>query len=491
MMPLTRRSLIIVLGGLVALLLVSLALFWLNAGKTREIINVQKGGNTPTIIKNVRVFNGVEARLTPYAGVQIEHGIITKLYQSGDDLPNSMSDQEPIHIVDGQGGVLMPAFIDFHAHFGMSSGRPPWDSALKDLYPLQYEYDAYLYAGVTSIVHASPIVESPFSKIKHGPRVYKTGKIITAKDGHPIPMMKSLIPWPMSMMAIKNLVLQIDPNGIDFKALNALFDDKAHHTKIVIDGVIPLGSPKLSPEKVAKIIAVSHKHGQPVYVHAAAASDAYNAVLNGADVLMHPAYQGKFDDKMLKLLEQKQTPVVTTAQIWEWMIRGKTKKPPITPLERRLMAPGTYASLMADWTEGIENYGKYGFTPSYVNKSMPQFDENLLSNIRAMQANNILMIAGTDYGVPGLTPGASLIRELHYLNALGMSNLKVLKMATSLPGKILEPKGPALGVIKQGALAEMILLSDNPVENLDAIDHVKMIFTQGYIITPIPLAGSN
>lgn len=490
-MPLTRRSLTIVLGGLATLLLVSLALYWVNSGKTHEIIHVQKEGNSPTIIRNVRVFNGTDEALIPYAGVQIEHGIITKLYQSGKIPPENLAGQNSMRVVDGNGGVLMPAFIDFHAHFGMSSGRPPWDSSIRDLYPLQYEYDAYLYAGVTSIVHASPIVESPFSTIKHGPRVYKTGKIITAKDGHPIPMMKSLIPWPMSMMAIKNLVLQIDPKGIDFKALEALFDGKAHHTKIVIDGVIPLGSPKLSPEKVAKIIAVSHQHGQPVYVHAAAPSDAYNAVLNGADVLMHPAYQGRFDDKMLKLLEQKQTPVVTTVQIWEWMIRGKTKNPPITPLERRLMAPGTYKSLMADWTEGIENYGKYGFTPSYVNKSMPQFHEDLIANIRAMQAHNILMVAGTDYGVPGLTPGASLIRELHVLSGLGMSNLKVLKMATSLPGKILEPTGPELGVIKQGALAEMILLSDNPVENLDAIDHVKIIFTQGNIITPIPLANSE
>ncbi len=490
MLPITRRSLTIILGGLLALLLAILAFNWMNAGKTREIIQVTQGNNTPTLIKNVRVFDGIGATLTPYAGIEIEHGIITHLYQSDDMLPEN-SGQNTIRIIDGEDGVLMPAFIDFHTHFGMSSGRPPWDSALKDLYPLQYEYDAYLYAGVTSIVLASPIVESPFNTARHGPRLYDTGRIITVKDGHPIPMMKSLIPWPLSMMAIKNLVLQIDPNGIDFKALNALFDGKAHHTKIVIDGVIPLDSPKLSPEKVAKIIAVSHQHGQPVYVHAAAASDAYEAVLNGADVLMHPAYQGVFDDEMLKLLEQKQTPVVTTAQIWEWMIRGKTKQPPLTPLERRLMAPGTYDSLMADWTDDIENYGKYGFTPSYVNKSMPQFHEDLIANIKAMQTHNIRMVAGTDYGVPGLTPGASLIRELHVLSDLGMSNLRVLKMATSLPGKILEPDGPALGVIKQGALAEMILVPDNPIENLDAIDHVKTVFTQGNVITPIPIAAAG
>ena len=362
---------------------------------------------------------------------------------------------------------------------------------MKDLYPLQYEYDAYLYAGVTSIVHASPIVESPFSTIQHSPRVYTAGKIITAKDGHPIPMMKSLIPWPLSKMAIKNLVLQIEQDNSDLTDLETVFDGKTHHTKIVIDGVIPLGSPKLSPQKVARIIAASHQHNQPVYVHAAAPEDAYEAARSGADVLMHTPYQGKLDDKTLRLLSQTKTPVVSTAQIWEWMLRGKTKIPPIRPLERALMAAGTYTSLMSDWTDGIENYGKYGFTPSYVHKSIPQFHDNLIANIRAMDANNIVMVAGTDYGVPGLTPGASLIRELHVLNALGISSLKVLKMATSLPGSILEPQGPPLGVIKQGALAELILLSDNPVENLDAIDHVKMIFTQDKIITPIEATSSN
>ena len=35
-----------------------------------------------------------------------------------------------------------------------------------------------------------------------GPRIVASSRIVTAKDGHPVPMYKALIPWPVSLTPV-------------------------------------------------------------------------------------------------------------------------------------------------------------------------------------------------------------------------------------------------------------------------------------------------
>ena len=61
------------------------------------------------LIENVRIFNGVDARLTP-GHVLVEDGIISKVSGDPIDLPDGAV------VLDGDNRVLTPGFIDLHVH---------------------------------------------------------------------------------------------------------------------------------------------------------------------------------------------------------------------------------------------------------------------------------------------------------------------------------------------------------------------------------------
>ncbi|MBV1934852.1 MAG: amidohydrolase family protein, partial [Parvibaculaceae bacterium] len=218
--------------------------------------------------------------------------------------------------------------------------------------------------------------------------------------------------------------------------------------------------------------------------HTAHPDDAVAVAKLGADVLMHTPYQAELTDEDVRQLVAAGVPIVTTVQIWEWAQRGLTKKPPLTELEKRLMSTVTRATLEEDWTEYVADYETDDFSPEFLNETLPKFHRNLVANLKKLKAAGVPLLVGTDYGIPGLTPGASLIREMHMLRQFGFSSVEVLRMATSLPGRELEPTGPALGIVALGARAELILLPSNPLNNLSVIDHVDLVFSQGKVYQP-------
>ena len=61
------------------------------------------------LIENVRIFNGVDANLTP-GHVLVNDGIIARISQDPIDAPDGAT------IIDGGNRVLSPGFIDQHVH---------------------------------------------------------------------------------------------------------------------------------------------------------------------------------------------------------------------------------------------------------------------------------------------------------------------------------------------------------------------------------------
>jgi imidazolonepropionase-like amidohydrolase len=87
------------------------------------------------------------------------------------------------------------------------------------------------------------------------------------------------------------------------------------------------------------------------------------------------------------------------------------------------------------------------------------------------------VIAGSDAGNPITFHGISLIRELELLAQAGMPLTDVLKSATS---RAADRMGQAqLGRISAGAVADLVVLSDDPTEHVSAYRHVKTVYLGG------------
>jgi imidazolonepropionase-like amidohydrolase len=136
-----------------------------------------------TVIKNVKIFDGVNNRLTS-GHVLIENNIIKKVGAI-------KSIPEGTKIIDGGGRTLLPGLINCHVHLALPDAIPNVESKLlfaDVVLGSQLMARGYLYDGFTTVRDAGGNVFGIKKCIDRGllpgPRIYPSGALITQLGGH-------------------------------------------------------------------------------------------------------------------------------------------------------------------------------------------------------------------------------------------------------------------------------------------------------------------
>ena len=100
------------------------------------------------------------------------------------------------------------------------------------------------------------------------------------------------------------------------------------------------------------------------------------------------------------------------------------------------------------------------------------------------------VVSGTDTGaIRGLVPGYALHRELGFLSGTTMSNMDVLRAATSSAARALWRDD--LGEIAAGKRADLLLLRRNPLDDVGALREIHRVVHNGKVFTPADLMPKN
>ena len=98
--------------------------------------------------------------------------------------------------------------------------------------------------------------------------------------------------------------------------------------------------------------------------------------------------------------------------------------------------------------------------------------------VKRIHEKGIGIMAGTDCPIGFLTPGKSLHEELVILVESGLSPLAALEAATYKPAEYFSMEDE-LGLIKEGYIADMVLLNDNPLEKINNTESILAIIKDG------------
>jgi imidazolonepropionase-like amidohydrolase len=97
------------------------------------------------------------------------------------------------------------------------------------------------------------------------------------------------------------------------------------------------------------------------------------------------------------------------------------------------------------------------------------------------------MMAGSD-AQANVIHGPALHRELLLLSRAGLPPIEVLRAATLHPARFLSQKqDPDFGIIAAGKQADLVLLTGNPLDRVEALSEIDTVILAGVPLDRHPL----
>jgi imidazolonepropionase-like amidohydrolase len=347
-------------------------------------------------VTNVRTFDGT--RLVP--GIVVVDGAIIGTDPTG------------AHVIDGQGGVILPGLIDAHVHLD-GPGRPETLASYGVTTALDMasvpEETAVLRGlpGQADIRSAGLPAIAPGSLHSHFPGVGQRGLIAGPDEA-------------------ERFVADRVAEGADY-------------VKIIV------GSPFADHDQatIDALVVAAHNHGKMVIAHASSVGSVAKAQAAGVDILTHAP------------LDQVLDPAAAAAAV----AAGQVVVPTLTMMATIV---ATIAPPGADYAHAR-------------------------ASVAVLHEAGVPILAGTDAndtdGTPARVPhGESLHRELELLVDAGLSPLEALQTATVLPARYF---GLAdRGSIEPGLRADLILIEENPLDDISATRAISRIWCGGVAHEP-------
>ena len=204
-------------------------------------------------------------------------------------------------------------------------------------------------------------------------------------------------------------------------------------------GSLP-GSPEMTPDEIAAVVAVGHKAGIKVTAHAHGAQSIKDAILAGVDSIEHASL---IDDEGIRLA--RENGVALSMDIYN----------------------GDYIS-----TVGKEE----NWPEEFLRKNRETTDEQRSGFTKAHQAG-VRIVYGTDAGV---YPHGDNAKQFSYMVKQGMTSVEAIQAATIHAADVMG-WGNQVGRINPGFFADIVALRDNPISNIQALEKIDVVIKGGQL----------
>ncbi|RZL95899.1 MAG: amidohydrolase family protein [Variovorax sp.] len=398
------------------------------------------------VFTNVRVLDGTGQN--PFTGSVLVRG--NRIRQVG----RSTAPIAPggATVIDGAGATLMPGMCEAHTHFSWNDAATL--SAIQRM-PLEEHVlwcakvaRRYLEAGFTSCVGAACAKPRLDVVIRNainagqipGPRYLAASQEITVPGGLGDETLPHL-PFPEFSFGVnvnsademRKAVRMFLKYGVDSIKLNLSGDNFTPDS--------PAETTWMSDEEVDAAMREVRVRGKRGTAHARSAASVKQALRHGIDVIYHASFT---DEETLDMLEAAK--------------------------DRVFVAPGIaiiYAML--------HEAEAYGITHQKAVAMGYQIEwDAALESLKAMHRRGVRVLPGGDYGF-AFTPHCQNARDLEFfVKYLGFTPAEAIRSATVYGGQIMM-RGDELGCVREGCLADLLLIDGDPLANLAILRDPKRI----------------
>ena len=386
-----------------------------------------------TALINVTIVDVSNGSLVPGQTVVIDGDKIIEVGSASD-----IRIDKSTSIIDARGKYLIPGLWDMHVHLEL---------ATKQSLPYFIAY------GVTGV---RDMGSNSFDSIKHWRNEIEHG----SQTGPHIIASGPMIDGPFFVNELRVTV------------------NTASEARKAVDSIVALGvdfikvHQQISKEAYLALAEQATKHKITFVGHKPAALTTQDLIKAGQNSIEHIMSTPDLNDTTISLLREAN--VFFTPNL---LIIDKISRNDNLSLNKDKRLDQVSPALKHHWKKQTEAWGdNVKKTVEYMQSAMPHMQQRTAS----LQRAGVLLLAGTDLGIPYAYPGSSLHEELELLVQAGLSPFQALQTATINPARIFK-KENEMGSIKKGKRADLVLLNANPLESIANTKNINMVFFKGKV----------
>jgi imidazolonepropionase-like amidohydrolase len=360
-------------------------------------------------------------------------------------------------VIDGQGMTLMPGMTEGHCHIsftGVASPAelgelPPEEHTLATMHNAKLLLDhgfTSLYCAASAKPRLDVVIRNEVNAGRiPGPRIRAASPEITVTAGLGDERKLHLYRESFALVVdgvdeMRRTCRTCIREGVDNLKINISGDEFVTHCKAEMTVMMD--------DEIRTAVEIAHDFGKQIACHARAAGSVKRAVRNGVDVIYHCDFA---DEEALDLLES---------------VKDRVFVGPAVGLLHNTLYEAEAFGMTKEVCESMGFYRKMEATKA---------------TYREMKRRDIRVVPGGDYGF-AWTPQGTNARDLeHFVKLFGYSPIEALLSATKIGGELMA-MGDELGQIKEGYLADLLLVRGNPVQDVSVLQHrdrLAMIMKDG------------
>jgi imidazolonepropionase-like amidohydrolase len=407
---------------------------------------------TALLLRNVVVWDGVNDE--PYPGEVLVQGNRIKAVACG---PGQIPREAAAETIDGGGMFLMPGMVEGHCHLSFVGiarnqdlGEIPIEEHLlrtcrNATFILDHGFTS-AYSAASAKMRLDVVVRQEIED-GHlaGPRYKAAGPEITVTGGLGDERKLHMHAESFGAIAdgpdeIRRVVRTCIREGVDNIKINISGDEFVGHARAEVTS--------MSEIEVATAVEVAHEWGKRVACHSRAAESVKRAVRNGVDCIYHCDFA---DEEALDMLEG---------------------------VKDRIFVGPAFGLVH----NAVFEHDRVGMSREVVERmGLPRKLEATCRVYEQMRKRGLRVVVGGDYGFT-LTPMGQNARDIgHFVKFFGYTPAEALRCATAVGGALMGHEGE-LGVIREGALADLLLVDMNPLKDLSVLvgpGHFAIIMKDG------------